>query len=418
MNSHFKFFCILFFLSVRAYSQTVTILFDATKAETAGNADWVIDSDLHNIGYTNGPAVIGQGNEANPQKAPTPVQSNIISSTAETYWQGALSGWGIDCVKRGYHVETLPYNGQITYGNTSNAQDLSHYKVFIVCEPNIVFTTAEKTALMNFIKNGGGLFMVSDHTVSDRNNDGWDSPAIWNDFITNNSVANNAFGMSFDLQNFSETTTNIPNLTNDSVLHGPMGNVTAAMWANGTSLTLNPSQNSSVKGVIYKTGSAFGNTNVMCAYARYGNGKIAAIGDSSPCDDGTGDSNDGLYNGYFADASGNHQLLLMNITIWLATSNSTTGISNLQDKNSEIIIFPNPSKGKYTVRCQTTTIRCEQLEIYNIQSKKVYSSSVGSSLSSVEIDLSSQPSGIYILKIISTTVETEKEVFYKKLVVR
>jgi hypothetical protein len=32
----------------------VKILFDATKAESAGNADWIIDADLNNIGYFSG----------------------------------------------------------------------------------------------------------------------------------------------------------------------------------------------------------------------------------------------------------------------------------------------------------------------------------------------------------------------------
>ncbi len=170
-----------------SFSQ-VKILFDATKAESAGNADWVIDADAHNISWSSGPAVVGSGNESNPQRIPTPLQSTITSSTVETYWNGGLSSWGIDLVKIGYSVETLPYNVAINYNNTSNAQDLSNYKVFIVCEPNIMFTTAEKTAIMQFVKNGGGLFMVSDHDQSDRNNDGNDSPSIWNDLMQGNRM--------------------------------------------------------------------------------------------------------------------------------------------------------------------------------------------------------------------------------------
>ena len=406
MRNIFKSFCLLGFLSTVVHAQTINILFDATKAETAGNADWIIDSDIFNIGFSNGPATVGGGNEANPQILPTPAQSGITSNTAESFWKGALSGWGIDCVKKGYHVDTLPYNGQITYGNTSNAQDLSKYKVFIVCEPNIVFTASEKAAMMNFIKNGGGLFMVSDHTVSDRNNDGWDSPAIWNDFITNNSVQNNAFGINVDLQNFSETSTNIPNLANDSLLHGPMGDVTQALWANGTSFTLNPSQNPSVKGVVYKTGSAFGNTNVMCAYARYGSGKIAVIGDSSPCDDGTGDTNDGLYNGYFTDAAGNHQRLLMNATIWLATSSTVNGVSNNENENRELTIFPNPSDGKFNLRM--SRLENVQIEIYNIYGECVRQEIL--KFANTSIDLSSASKGIYFIKVKAGTKNDVKKI--------
>jgi hypothetical protein len=170
---------ILFFLSsVILVNAQTKILFDATKAETAGNADWVIDADAHNLGYSGGPAQLNGGTESNAQRIPTPAQSGITSSTPETYWEGGISSWGIDLVKKGYTVETLPYNGQITYGNSSNVQDLSKYKVFVVCEPNIVFTSSEKTAILNFVHNGGGLFMVSDHNNSDRNNDGRDSPHI------------------------------------------------------------------------------------------------------------------------------------------------------------------------------------------------------------------------------------------------
>ncbi len=309
--------------SIAASSQTIKILFDASKAETAGNADWVIDANSFNLGFGSGPAILNGGNEANPSQIPSPAQSGITGSTAETFWKGGISYWGIDCVNRNYIVETLPYNGQITYGNGGNAQDLSNYDVFIVCEPNILFTASEKTAILTFVQNGGGLFMVADHNSSDRNNDGFDSPHIWNDLMTNNSVQNNPFGISFNYVDFSQTTSNIPSLPTDSTLHGPFGDVTQAKWSAGTSMTINTSQNSSVKGVVYKTGSSFGSTNVMFAHARFGNGKVAAIGDSSPCDDGSGDTNDDLFDGYIADAGGNHRKLLMNATIWLATSNSS-----------------------------------------------------------------------------------------------
>ena len=301
-----------------AQAQTIKILFDASKAETAGNADWVIDADLFNLNY-NPNATVGGGNEANAQGIPSPPQSGISASTSESYWKGGLSNWGIDCVKKGYTVETLPYNGNITYGNAANPQDLTNYQVYIICEPNILFTAAEKTAIINFVSNGGGLFIVSNHDGADRNGDGDDSPHILNDLFDNNGIQVNPFGFTFDYFSFSQTSSNIPNLPGDSLLNGPMGNVTKVQWNSGTSITLNTTANSTAKAVAYKTGSAFGSANVMCAYSRYGNGKVVVIGDSSPSDDGTGDTNDNLYNGYIVGASGNHQKLIMNATIWLAT---------------------------------------------------------------------------------------------------
>ena len=217
----------LILLIVNDLSAQTKILFDATKAETASNADWVIDADANNLGWSPG-AVVGGGTESNAQRFPTPAQSTVTAATVETYWKGALSAWGIDCVKKGFTVESLPYNGRITFGDATNVQDLSQYKVYIVCEPNILFTTAEKTAMLAFVRAGGGLFMVSDHQTSDRNNDGKDSPVIWNDFMSNNGSVTNPFGITFDNNNIGNVNSNVVAAlsANDTLLHGPMGNVT------------------------------------------------------------------------------------------------------------------------------------------------------------------------------------------------
>ncbi len=314
---------ILIILSFHSNAQ-IKILFDATKAETAGNADWVIDADTHNLGFGSGPVVVGGGNESNPQRIPTPAQSGITASTAETYWEGALSYWAIDCVKKGYQVETLPYNGVISYGNASNSQDLSNYKIFVVVEPNIKFSASEKTAIINFVQNGGSLFMVSDHIVSDRNNDGFDSPQILDDLMHNNGIVDNPFGIIFDSANISGTSSTLSTFANDSLLHNTttgFGNVSQVLWSNGTTITINPTINPSVRAAVFKSGtSTTSKTNILVAYARYGLGKVVAFGDSSPFDDGSGDTNDVLYDGYITDAAGNHQKLIMNATIWLAIS--------------------------------------------------------------------------------------------------
>lgn len=294
---------------------TIKILFDATKAETAGNADWVVDADTYNLSWTSS-GVTTSGSEANPQRIPTPAQSGITSSSTETYWKGALSAWAVDCAKKGYVIETLPYNGSITYGNTSNAQDLSNYNVFIIDEPNVKFTATEKTAIIQFVQNGGKLVMISDHTVSDRNSDGYDSPAIWNDLMTNNTVQTNPFGITFDLANISGTYSYVANLSSDPILHGSYGDVTQVKWSNGTTMTLSTTANSTVKGLVFST-SSLGTTGVLVACATFGSGKVFAIGDSSVPDDGTGDTGDTLYNGYTGDASGNHRVLLMNAILWL-----------------------------------------------------------------------------------------------------
>ncbi len=337
----------IYFAFVLFYSISnaqVKILFDATKAEMVGSADWVIDADAHNIFFnstTHIPYTSNGAGASNPQKIPTPAQSGITASTAETYWDGALSYWAVDCAKKGYIVESLPYNGQITYGNTSNLQDLSNYKVFVIDEPNSLFSAAEKTAIMNFVYNGGGLCMIADHTGSDRNYDGSDSLQVWNDLMNSNTVQTNPFGFSFDSVDISQTTSAVANLPTNPILHGTAGNVTQAKWSNGTTMTLNSAQNSSVLGLIFKTGSSTtGTTNVMVASATFHNGKVVSIGDSSIADDATGDPNDTLYNGYITDANGNHQKLLMNATIWLATP--TLNTNSFTAPNINLTVTPNP----------------------------------------------------------------------------
>lgn len=273
------------------------ILFDASHGETAGNADWVIDSD-----------------NTIPQRTPTPAASLINSSTLETYWTGALSSWGIGLVKRGYSVETLSPGISITYGNTTNTQDLSNCNVFVVDEPNKVFTASEKIAILNFVNAGGGLCMISDHTNSDRDKDGWDSPAIWNDLMSNNTQKANPFGFTIDLLDFSGNSTNL--LTGiQPILKGTEGTVSSLSFFNGTSATMQPNSNNTVKGLIWTGTSTQNNSNVICLTSTYGLGRVFFIGDSSPADDGTGFLGNNLYPNWNTYS---HSILLLNATYWLA----------------------------------------------------------------------------------------------------
>ncbi|MGZ3862531.1 MAG: T9SS type A sorting domain-containing protein [Bacteroidia bacterium] len=357
------------FFNATLFSQ-IKILFDATKAESAANADWVIDADAHNMGWgsSGGYTCTCSSNESNAQRLPTPAQSGVTTSTPETYWQGCLSHWAIDCVNKGYQVETLPFGTALTYGVSSNPQDLSNYNIFVVDEPNVLFTSAEKTALMNFVNNGGGLVMISDHDVSDRNGDGYDSPHIWNDFITNNGVNNTGLGFKFELENFSDASSNsnVSVVTTDSITKGSYGTATQVKWSGGTCMTKYPSQNSSVKGHVWKSGKGQTDTAVCVLTARYGCGKIAAFGDSSPMDDGTGDPNDNsLYDGYTTDAAGNHRKLLMNTIIWLAQADCSTGVEQ-HSKNVFVNIYPNPACNNATLVFTNDTDVRSSLSIYTI----------------------------------------------------
>jgi hypothetical protein len=282
--------------TINAVSTTKKFLFDAKHAETAGNADWVIDQDN------------------SPQRIPTPAQSTITAGTSETYWKGAISAWGIALAKLGHTVETLPTTGTITYGNTANAQDLSKYDVFVIDEPNTIFTSSEKTAILQFVQNGGGLCMISDHTISDRNNDGWDSPEIWNDLFTNNTVQSNPFGFSVDYNDISVTSSNVFTGSHP-VMNGTAGNVTQVQFNNGATISINTTANPNAKGLVWRSGYTQNNSNIMSAVSTFGNGRAFIFGDSSPVDDGTGAAGNVLYNGWGVYS---HTKLMMNASLWLA----------------------------------------------------------------------------------------------------
>ena len=91
-------------LALPLFGQQKSILFDAMHAQTAGNADWTLDEDSCGIA----------------QRFPTPDQAGITSSTPETYWNGAHSAMGVDLVKKGFHVESLPVGARISYNDGTN----------------------------------------------------------------------------------------------------------------------------------------------------------------------------------------------------------------------------------------------------------------------------------------------------------
>ncbi len=352
-----KAFClILFFLfTSNSYSTPKKFLFDATKAETAGNADWVIDED------------------SNPQRFPTPLQSTVTQSTLENYWTGGLSSWGIKLVQLGNTVETLPSGTAITYGNASNVQDLSHYDAYIICEPNSPFTAVEKTAIINFVQNGGGLFIISDHAGADRNGNGWDAVRVLNDLIRNNTVQANGFGALFDSTNFSETTSNI--LTGGStnqILHGPQGNVQQLKFSNGSGITINPALNSNAHGVIWKTSSTQGNVNIMCATTIFGTGRVCLVGDSSPCDDGTGGSGHTLYPGW-TELGTNHSSLFINGSLWIAKITDVTSVSPNSSPVSYSLSqnYPNPFNPTTTIKFSIPKSGLVTLKIFDTVGKEI-----------------------------------------------
>ena len=297
-----------------ATSPPYRVLFDDTKAETAGNADWIISTSM-----------------------PDPTAQNA-SPSGETDWTGALSSWGVTLQRTGdYVLDTLPPTGSITYGSSTNALDLSKFDAFVLPEPNVLFTAAEKAAIMHFVQNGGGLFMISDHNGSDRNNDGADSVAVLNDLMTNNSVdATDPFGFSIDVASISTDNPNVigAQAAGDPIISGPFGHVTGTIIRSGTTATLHPADNANARGEVFRSGySASGTTGAAVASSTFGSGRVVYWGDSSPIDDGTGQSGNSLYDGW-NDPAGTDAAVALNATQWLAGGTSSGGTGGASERVS------------------------------------------------------------------------------------
>jgi chitodextrinase len=306
---------LLLSVAIPAWAQTgPKVLFDSLHAQTAGNADWVLDEDSCGTA----------------QRYPTPASSGITASTPETYWSGAYSAFGVALVKKNFQVESLPKGGRISYGDATNAQDLSNYKVFIVPEPNVLLTAAEKSAIVAFVRNGGGLFLIVDHAGSDRNNDGADSTKVGNDLlatttwgihIQTGTEADSYFNDNPD-SNFT------PDTTSPIVYTGPFGAATRGKGLGlfgSSSMILNPAQNATVKGHVWMTsGTAGSNSRVTFATSTDGSGRIAVVGDSSPSEDPTNNCGHSTHDGWTSSLYDN-ALIHLNAVAWLAAGGGGGG---------------------------------------------------------------------------------------------
>lgn len=368
------------------------VLFDNTHAETAGNADWVIDTD---------------------QPLPVPDQSTVTVATPRTYWLGAISSWGIDLVKRGFEVATLTSTYGITFGDAGNPYDLSNFDVFIVPEPNTAFTSSEAAAIFDFVAGGGGLIGVADHIGSDRNGDGIDSPQIWN-ALDPSHLLGVAFDTSGPNSNFTEVySTNVSTAPDDSVIHGPEGDVNGLEFHNGTTMTLYPGVNPTVRGVVWRNGLPQGTTGAMAARAVYGNGRVFFVGDSSPIDDGTAaPGNSSIYDGW-AEADGGDSLLFVNVTWWVTRRDGALlAVDPGAAPASGRAPFPNPFHARVRFALDLAAPAAATVDVYDVSGRlvrRLFDGALGAGThgfawDGAEADGRRAPAGLYFVRARAGTV--------------
>lgn len=131
--------------------------------------------------------------------------------------------------------------------------------------------------------------------------------------MEDNSVAKDPFGFSIDLNNISETSSNVTTVAN-AVTQGLQGTVSALKFNNGATITLT---SPAAKGLFWQHNYPQNKSHVMAACSTFGKGRIVVIGDSSPADDGTGAKGNKLHKGWTA-LRDNHADFFINASLWLA----------------------------------------------------------------------------------------------------
>ncbi|RAS72329.1 endonuclease [Priestia endophytica] len=292
------------------------VLFDNTHAQTAGAADWVID--------------------------------------------GAFSDFANGIANNGYYVKELRKEAPITL------DDLSQYDVFVIPEANTPFKTSEQEAMIQYVKEGGSIFFISDHYNADRNKNRWDSSEVMNGYrrgayenpakgmtveeasskvmkgVESSDWLSDHFGIRFRYN--APGNINANKVVSSSESFGITEGVqTVAMHAGSTLAITDPSK---AKGIVYlpegldagdkwnnsvDQGIYFGGGEEEGPYAaisKLGLGKAAFIGDSSPVEDITPkykrEETGGTKRTYDGFKEADDATLLLNTIDWLAKEESYT----------------------------------------------------------------------------------------------
>jgi hypothetical protein len=81
-----------------------------------------------------------------------------------------------------------------------------------------------------------------------------------------------------------------------------------------------------------------------------------------------------------------------------------TGIDQLKSDSAEVEVYPNPSRGVFTINfLGAQNFEPVQIEIYNVLGEQVYSTNYPLTTNHYSLDLSSNPNGIYLYRVIANS---------------
>lgn len=260
-----KLFLLVLLLVVTVVAaQAANVLYDDTHAQTAGNADWVPE--------------------------------------------GAYSDM-VDMLKtNGYNVKSL---SNVDREGVITSEILADFEALILAEPNNPYSDSEQKAIVDFVRNGGGLFIIGDHGNADRNGNGWDAVRVFNTFCPK-------FGFKFKGNDVYEAPLTGPSNSNHPVMFGVKA---MGVWAGSTFDIIEGAEGKAV-GLL---DSRFAKSPYMVA-AEFGKGRVVAIGDSSPFDDGTGSGGKNKLHDSYDSFMYSHPQFAYNAMVWVNGKNPTKRI--------------------------------------------------------------------------------------------
>ncbi|MGM0607096.1 MAG: hypothetical protein ACQESP_01630 [Candidatus Muiribacteriota bacterium] len=230
----------LIFLSVVLIScftvNSATVYFDSMHAQDAGNAEWTIEG-----GY-----------------------SDLVNF---------LEKHGFNVIKEQRYI-------------TDSLEDID---ILVLPEPNFPYSTPAIQNLLHFVKNGGSLYLIGNHSGADRNGSGFDSVKIFNEFAYH-------FGFTFENDNWTDVYFKMNS--------HPINKNLELVCGFGSS-SINISDKTNVKPVLYTSFDA-----PYMVSTDYGKGRVVAVGDSSIYDDGTSTDGSNLHNVFNSYMFSNHQWAL------------------------------------------------------------------------------------------------------------
>ncbi len=302
-------------------------------------------------------------------------------------------------------ISTFAGNGVRSYsgdGGPATAAELSYpYQIFIDTVGNILFADEGNNRIRK-IDSLGIISTIAGNGIYGYSGDG--GPATAAEFRSPSDMIIDKLGDMYivDNNNYRVRKVNTSGIISTVVGNGIQGYsgdggpATAAELHFASQITLDTVGNLYISDFIINRIREVNTSGIIFTMA--GNGVGSYSGDGGPAT--SAELNypgkvviDASNNFYIADW-GNNRVRIIN------SSSISTNINDKRENSSSLSIFPNPSTGQFTLSLSNVSESCN-VEVYNVFGEEVYSSNYSLSTNHYSLDLSADPNGIYLYRVIT-----------------